>query len=512
MDKKIVYLPLDERPCNYIYPQYIAKCASVNFVTAPMSLMGRFKKPADIDGLWTWLFEEAKNASHVVMSTDLLLYGGIVPSRLHYFSKEKCLERIELIKKLKQENPKLVIYAFSLITRAPARNGSGEEPDYYEQHGYDIHRFGVVEDMLSLNVDAKDAADEKAGILQRVPQEYLSDFSWRRNINFFSNIKLIELAASGILDHLIIPLDDCKEFGWAPAERKRLAKYAAEKDMLSKISMYPGADEIGCTLTAKAICNLTQVSPNIFFDYTSNTGAITIPSYEDRTIGETAPHHVLNCGGQIAFSLDECDAVMFINPPTKFSQRLEKELDRREFHFECERNLSAFVNRAKKYIKLKKPCFIADCAIPNGADKCLMQFMYEQNLLDDFTGYSGWNTSSNAMGTVVALAIAYACAKSTGRLTPEALEACEEFKMYRYIEDWGYMVEVRKTLTEHLDEFGEGLGFLNLADKEPLVAQAATKMLAEFTRKYLKSCKYSPHVRMPWNRMFEVDLTLTLND
>ena len=50
--EKIVFLPLDERPCNYLYPEYIGKISSQNVVFVPKNLLGNFKQPADIEGIW----------------------------------------------------------------------------------------------------------------------------------------------------------------------------------------------------------------------------------------------------------------------------------------------------------------------------------------------------------------------------------------------------------------------------------------------------------------------------
>ncbi len=505
---KIIYLPLDERPCNYTYPQYLSQISGIDMLTAPMDIMGRFKKPANTKALWDWLFSNAKDATHIVASMDLLLYGGIVPSRLHYLTKDECFEISSKLRQLKEKFPHLKIYAFQLITRAPARDGAGEEPDFYENHGYDIHRYGIVCDMEKLGVAQEEHLAEKEAILQRVPNEYLQDFITRRKTNFLSNTYTIDLAVDGIIDHLIIPLDDCKEYGYAADERKQLGRYLAEKNALSVVTMYPGADEIGCTLVARSVCDITGYSPKIKLDYNSNTGMLTIPSYEDRTIGETAPHHVINGGAKLAMSYDDCDVVMFIHPPTPFTLREEKELDRRLIHLECERNIPAFLQRLDWCLENNIPAFISDCAIPNGADKCLMQYLKEQDYLSKLTGYSGWNTSSNAMGTVMAHAIVYACARKCNLLKETQQQISDEFRLYRYLEDWGYMVEVRKTLTENLPQYGENLSFLCLQDKEPEIAEIATKMLQDFTLQTFKDCDFTPTVRMPWNRMFEVTLTL----
>jgi len=504
----ILYVPLDERPCNYIYPQYLAEIGGVDYDIPPYSILGKKKLAADTEQVWAWIMSRAQKASHLVLSMDMLVYGGIVPSRLHHLSGEVCVQRIERLRELKKINPKLIIYAFQLISRAPARNGSGEEPDYYEEYGYDIHRYGVVTDMESVGVAGTAELEEKSGILSRIPQNFLDDFIARRKVNFESNVHTICLAEDGVLDFLVIPLDDCKEYGYAPAERKQLAKIMVEKSMLSKIAMYPGADEMGCTLMARAIASLTGVTPKLWADYSSNSGMLTIPSYEDRSIGETTPYHILSAGGEPALELFDADVALMINPPTKFSQRLEKEWITDDILLETERNLKSFTERIKSLMHRGIDCFVADSAIPNGADRTLMQFLYEQNLLDDIRGYAGWNTSSNTMGTVVGYAIAYSCAKQSGGLTTHALQKSREFLFLRYMEDWGYMAEVRRPITENLSKFGAGLTSLDLKGKEPNVAEETRVMLSQFQQKFLPQYQYAFSVGMPWNRMFEIELTI----
>lgn len=46
------FLPLDERPCNYNYPEYIGKISGMNVKSVPRELMGNFKNPADVEGIW----------------------------------------------------------------------------------------------------------------------------------------------------------------------------------------------------------------------------------------------------------------------------------------------------------------------------------------------------------------------------------------------------------------------------------------------------------------------------
>lgn len=107
MRSKIVYLPLDERPCNYDYPAHLGAIAGIPLLAPPSELMGHFKCAAQTDALWDWLFANASDATHLVASMDLLIYGGIVPSRLHQLSRATCDERIARMRRLKSEFPHL---------------------------------------------------------------------------------------------------------------------------------------------------------------------------------------------------------------------------------------------------------------------------------------------------------------------------------------------------------------------------------------------------------------------
>ncbi|HOH17950.1 MAG TPA: DUF4127 family protein, partial [Bacilli bacterium] len=82
--KKIVYLPLDERPCNYGFPSEIFNSSLYSIVVPPKDIMGEKKKPAKHEALEAFLLEECRDADGLVISLDTLIYGGIVPSRLHY--------------------------------------------------------------------------------------------------------------------------------------------------------------------------------------------------------------------------------------------------------------------------------------------------------------------------------------------------------------------------------------------------------------------------------------------
>ena len=45
--------------------------------------------------------ENIEGCDNCIISIDMIVYGGLIPSRLHYLSETDALQRLELIKYLK---------------------------------------------------------------------------------------------------------------------------------------------------------------------------------------------------------------------------------------------------------------------------------------------------------------------------------------------------------------------------------------------------------------------------
>ena len=117
---RILLLPLDERPCNFLYPALmVEKCTDVQLLLPPKELMGSKKRPAPFLLLAQWLEKNFSCCDYAVISIDMLVYGGIVPSRLHHQTTRECLDRLHLLADLRARYPQVKLFAFSLIMRAP---------------------------------------------------------------------------------------------------------------------------------------------------------------------------------------------------------------------------------------------------------------------------------------------------------------------------------------------------------------------------------------------------------
>ena len=122
---KTLLIPLDERPCNYQYPQMISQTnQQIELIVPPQSLLGNKKEPASLEKLDHFIYEHFHEVDNIVLSIDMIVYGGLIPSRLHCKKQTELISRLNVIKRLKEMNPKLKIYAFNCIMRCPSYNSA----------------------------------------------------------------------------------------------------------------------------------------------------------------------------------------------------------------------------------------------------------------------------------------------------------------------------------------------------------------------------------------------------
>ena len=75
--------------------------------------------------------------------------------------------------------------------------------------------------------------------------------------------------------------------------------------MPSKWLIESGADEIACTLFARAFCDIKDYVPEISLRYSSIHGPFVIPRYEDRSLGESIKAHITAAGDELELEQPE---------------------------------------------------------------------------------------------------------------------------------------------------------------------------------------------------------------
>lgn len=498
--KKIMYVPLDERPCNYYYAKIMLEGnKEIELIQPPLNILGYKKTPANYELLSKYIIDNINDCFGLIISIDMLLYGGIVPSRLHNNKQDELLKRLNLIRKIKELKPDIKIYAFSLIMRCPQYNSSDEEPDYYEFCGYDIFKYGEISHKISLNI-ATNEEKEKLSYHYEKCKGYFEEYVSRRKINSDMNIHTIKLLYDNIIDFLVFPQDDSSLYGLISLDQQKVSKEIKNMGLENQILIYPGADEVGMVLISRMINYINNKKPKLYVQFSSPKGNMFVPMFEDREIYKTIEKQISSSGCQMCEDVNEADGIFMFNTPT---------LDLKDANItqgQCDvlkgevRNIDDFVLKIKAYLSEDKKVSIADVAKINRGDEELVNKLCKEGVFFDLSGYAGWNTSSNTLGTALThLVIAINYGNTLSLKNHLAL---------RVYEDIGYMDYAREYITNNelpkmnLNYFnsGEIKGEVSEMVKQKVIKRIKLIAPQVYEKYEVVECY------MPWCRMFEVAL------
>ncbi len=493
---KLIYIPLDERPCNYNFAQRIAKGTEVEVIAPPTDLLGNKKEPANFEGIKKFILDNAADADSCVLSLDMLLYGGIIPSRLHHFTEEELCERLALVDEMKAVNPRIKIYAFALIMRCPKYSSADEEPDYYEYCGREIFLTGQAKHKFELGIIGEDEAKALISKYASVINGNLEDFEARRVTNRNMLIKTVERLHKSI-DFLIIPQDDSAEYGYTSMDREAI-KSELKKNGLDDVAMYPGADEVGMTLLARAACEYKGITPKIFCEFPHEDSPNITPLYEDRPLYKTLPFQIGSAGCAEESDKDNADIHLYLNYPAFEPVEVWQE---KSDGYDA-RDLEKFISDIKLSIASNKVIALADGAYCNGGDREFLQMLGNEMDLLDLSAYAGWNTSSNTLGTVICQAVFVLLLGDSA--------SQRRFLAERIYEDVGYCGYVRAYVTNNILP-DMGYNYFDAGEADGEVAKIVKRELEKYIGNNFPKLKEKYEIaicRMPWKRMFEVDLAL----
>ncbi|MGL5623605.1 DUF4127 family protein [Cetobacterium sp.] len=518
---KITAIPLDKRPYNYQFLKDIANFdKEVELVIPKKDRLGEKKNSADIDYLQEFLWGNSSTDDAVIISLDMLIYGGLFPARIHDLNEKKLMERLNFLKRLKNKNKTLKIYASSLILRTPQYNSKEEEPFYYGEHGMDIFLWGYYNDKKSRRFLSLEEEKDFLRINKTLPKEYLEDFINRREKNRKITIEAINLCKEGVIDLLIIPQDDASEFGHTAIDQNIIYQHISENRLQGKVYLHPGTDESGCTLLTRAYLDKKGIF-KMYPLYSAETFKNIVPIFEDRPFQFSLLSHSLACGITLVEKLDEASACLAISgAPIVMQEAFEvtfgidvhgnkkyptgrgmKDIS----YYRC-RNLRDFTKKIEDIIDMNILVGVADVATSNGGEKELLDIFDECEVLERISAYAGWNTTCNTLGTVLA-ALVFATLGNNK-------EAIEYFKISRIINDWAYQTETRFDIQlNYLRDFGDTYSNFNNKDDEilELIRIKTTEKLRELLKKsYNNKNIIIEKVEAPFKRLSGLEFKITI--
>lgn len=487
----IVYVPQDNRPVSLEYTVKTAEGAGYTVLTPPDYLISGRTFQGYPEDVWAWLKANASKADALVLSTDTLIYGGLVDSRKHTIPLSTLEARVQNLAALKNGNPRVPIYAFGTVMRSPRASGGGVEPPYYAEYGPTIFQIAALQDKLdSQGLNTEEQA-KLYSLTASVPMEYLQDWFDRRQKNMTVNRELIDDTRKGIFTYFALGHDDTSYLSQSAMEGRYLNNYS--KGLSPTVyGSFPGADQLGLLLIARAHVDMNKLHPTFEAIYPLGGAEQTVPHYEDQPVGKTLAEHVTAVGGTMV-EQGRPDVLLAINTPLT---KVTGESEAFENFPMISNSTNAFLDRIETAVGKGVPVSIADIAYSNGSDNTLVYGLYKRGLLYKLDAYNGWNTASNTIG--------YAIAQGVLGLSMPA-QKHKDMLTQQYLDNWAYQANIRKDVYREQDSIRTDnvryTGELN----EKLESYMGER-IQDFAEKYLKIDPRTVSATFPWKRLFEVDI------
>lgn len=488
----IVFLPIDERFCTKDYFVLLGKSVGIP-IQVPEKL-GMKKIPADADMINSWLSQFSNTT--MVISIEMLVHGGLVPSRIDLLSHETIEKRLKILYKIKEN--KNQIYSTVTVTRIPKYNSADEEPEYWEYLGVDLYNFSQLVAKNNGKVD-----DNLLKIVgEKIPRWVIEDFLWRRQRNFNTVRKCIELTSKGVIDYLSITLDDNGEDSLSRWEGDQHLEYVKRLGIEEKVSIRNGADEASLSTLGKCITDQFDLKPKFYVKYRFPESKHLIPPYESSPLFINVENHIKAVGGVMVNNMDDCEIFLFINNFKGSEEHFESQFQKSDGGLSCD-----FPSEEIRYaIRNKKILGIADVRYSNGSEIDLVEKILSLDLDWTRCNYYGWNTAGNTIGSVCAHSVLQ-LAGNTGYLKIDR-EEMERYQATLFLEHYGYQAIVRQKLRE------AGKGKCNILRTTIPCENWAIQFTKEHLSGFLKRINqlfhknWSMEIFFPWHRSFEIGIIL----
>ncbi|MGI6262586.1 MAG: DUF4127 family protein [Succiniclasticum sp.] len=487
-----IFIPLDNRPVCYEYPIRAMEAAGYKIYTPPEKFLATRTTPADTEKLWDWLEHRAEKVDGAVISTDALIYGGLVASRTHHTSLQTLETRVQRLKNLKMD-ANIRFYGFSTLMRTPRESYGNVEPAYYSDVGPAIFKYSQLADKSDVHAESL-LEDFMSGTLERnMAKSHLQDWLDRRSKNMQINRELAMLARMGRFDYFAVGKDDNAPYSHTHMEARHLSLSNADVSA-TEFQILPGVDQLGLLLLTRAANEIRGVTPKVCQLYVEGVGAKTVPQYSDLSLGTSIPEQITAAGGTIVSDPSQADIVLAINTPADGITRDSTDMSNQYFASPSNKRYIANLGRL---LDQGANISLADVAFSNGGDNGFLNELSLRGYTERLSAYNGWNTADNAIGFAISQGMLAAT-------TPKEKQL--ELLRERILDDWYYQSNARRIISSELEEDHQEAIKYNLGTHRAELQKVAQKEMERLTNNYTVTVGTTFTVTFPWDRLFEVSI------
>lgn len=497
---RIVLIPIDSRPAAGQFAQMIGRIANVDVVMPKYEDLGRFTNPGSPESILNWLANmDYTDVNTVIVSTDMIAYGGLIASRTPDTSYEVALRRIQELQEIREAHPNVKFYGFSSImrlyptvTKTTAKWGHTlgqyeEEKEKYRETGgrwllTDFH-----------NLEAK------------IPQGVVDSYERTRLRDYLIQTQLIHMTKAGLFDYLILGQDDAKPYGPFIPETRHLRDMVDFLGIGGKVYFCEGIDQHSNVLVSRALLRRTDWIPRVRVVYADPDDRLKIADYESKDIEQSLDDQIFASGARPAVDNDY-DYTIYVNTPGR---------DEDKFH--------TFLAQLNEDVDTGLPAAVADIDLAKDgtADPELFNSLLQGERMTKLIAYSGWNTAGNTMGTAIPNANVYLYAKKAGTDAFVREIAEREFLLHRFVNDYDYHKYTRPVAYKLIESmpnasrdetYGQDFQLVNGFVKRDLGKHLQDTFDKEFlgqhfmadNKQYEVSGLDDVKIFLPWPRVYEV--------
>ena len=489
---RILFVPLDDRPVCLDYTADTFKAAGWDIETPPRDIIASFDHNGDPDKLYAWLVSNATGSTAVVVSSDSMIYGGLVASRTHKLSEQELAERTTRLLRFKQKFGSIPVYVFTTVMRSPKASSAPVEPAYYKQYGSQLFRLGELTDKNEVVGITKSEVKERLSLGKAIPETVLRDLYSRRSKNLTVTERLLAGTDNGSFDYLLLGRDDTALYSDAHRDARKLETINAVLSQ-RKVHFFAGADQLGMVLINRAINKDKGIVPIVYAFCAEGVGENTIPDYEDDTVRTTVRNQILAGGAWPAPGDKYADLILAVNTPV---DGITLQGNDAANSVKLKGEQQAFLQKVGKYLQKTKNVAIADVAYANGSDNALVKGLFTEKLSWSLASYAGWNTAANTIGYALVQGL------QAPYLNHEDKNA---LLLVRYLDDWAYQSNVRGVVRQEVFWPRQWQDGAFLPEQKLFLESAITEKIRSFVKPYIPAKTISEwQFTLPWNRTFEI--------
>lgn len=422
--KKVLYVPLDDRPVNLDDVIMQGKSAGISVITPhAKDIKNRLDTEMTAEGtrvtstyqpsfgdpqqLRVFIEQNAHKVDGFIISVDMLVYGGLIGSRRLRSSGGEAYPNydpsatylLEVLTQIKEQYPHKPLYVMDTIMRlATTVQVEGLTMDAYTESRSLMQQPRPDEqdfESILQDYDRKQDGDYFEESIHFNKEQY---YNARRHKFKTNRYVLEQLAKKGIIDFLAIGVDDAyvsgvqaNEIHWIEGKINEWLE-GNQGQNRDKAIILPDADGLGHALLARMATFLYGVDSKLKYNvtYFGPHGSTIVNPYEYMSVHQNIVHHVDIIGGTLESVPDlESDSnqydvhIIAITDPEESPAAVEV----------MEANASNQI-----------PTVVVDFTGGGAANETVTTALLDSPATGQLFGYSGWNTAGNKLGIALGMA------------------------------------------------------------------------------------------------------------